>query len=282
MAFTNVFCFAGRRSSRLFATCSANPLNTTETTAELAWTTSTPSVFKVHYHPVSRPEISSLRTVTRGFVKLSGLQPGTEYLASIRSLEHGERHELKFQTTASASVAENTEVQEDTGEMTELSRLEIRVGKITEVSKHPDADSLYVEKVDIGEETGPRTIVSGLVKYLKEEELQGRKVLVLANLKPRALKGIVSAGMLLCASNEDHTEVDPLSPPAECSVGELIKFNGHRSAPIDPGNRASKAFDRIAAELKTGEDGVARFQDVEFSTTQGPCFSLKGLVGSVS
>ena len=95
-----------------------------------------------------------------------------------------------------------------TGELTELSRLEIRVGKIIEIAKHPEADALFVEKVDCGEASGPRTIVSGLVKYCTAENLLNRKVAVLCNLKPRALVGITSAGMLLCASNADGSQVE--------------------------------------------------------------------------
>lgn len=91
--------------------------------------------------------------------------------------------------------------------LSELSLMEIRVGKIVEIAKHPEAESLYVEQVDVGESTGPRTIVSGLVAFCKAEDLLNRKVIVLCNLKPRALKGITSHGMLLCASNGDHTQV---------------------------------------------------------------------------
>lgn len=89
----------------------------------------------------------------------------------------------------------------------DIGLLEIRAGKIVEISKHPEADSLYVEKVDIGEPTGPRTIVSGLVQFCPIETLQNKAVVVLCNLKPRPLKGITSFGMLLCASNADHTQV---------------------------------------------------------------------------
>jgi methionine--tRNA ligase beta chain len=94
-----------------------------------------------------------------------------------------------------------------TGELTELSRLEIRIGKIIEIAKHPEADALFVEKVDCGEASGPRTIVSGLVKFCTAENLLNRKVAVLCNLKPRALVGITSAGMLLCASSADGSQV---------------------------------------------------------------------------
>lgn len=79
------------------------------------------------------------------------------------------------------------------------SRLDIRVGKIIEVSRHPDADSLYVEKIDLGEEQ-PRTIVSGLVNFIPEEEMQDRMVVVLCNLKAAKMRGVESQGMVLCAS----------------------------------------------------------------------------------
>lgn len=52
-----------------------------------------------------------------------------------------------------------------------ITRLDIRVGLITKAQKHPDADSLYVEEIDVGE-SQPRTVVSGLVKYIPLEEMQ--------------------------------------------------------------------------------------------------------------
>lgn len=59
-----------------------------------------------------------------------------------------------------------------------------------QIARHPDADNLYVEKVDVGagEEEGPRTIVSGLVKFCEESDLLGREVVVLCNLKPVNMK----------------------------------------------------------------------------------------------
>lgn len=68
-----------------------------------------------------------------------------------------------------------------------------------EVTRHPDADSLYVEKIDVGEEK-PRTVISGLVNFISIEELQDRLVVVLCNLKPSKMRGIESQGMVLCAS----------------------------------------------------------------------------------
>ena len=80
----------------------------------------------------------------------------------------------------------------------------LKVAKITEVTRHPDAEKLYVEKLDDG--TGvERIICSGLVPYLKEEDLLGKHVVIADNLKPRKLRGIESRGMLLAA---DYTDAD--------------------------------------------------------------------------
>ncbi|KAA8497946.1 putative methionine--tRNA ligase [Porphyridium purpureum] len=166
--------------------------------------------------------------------------------------------------------------------LTELSRLEIRVGKIIKCEKHPEADSLYVEEVDVGDESGARVIVSGLVSFVPLEEMVDRTVIVLCNLKPRNMRGISSHGMLLCASNEDHSQVDPLTAPEGVPIGALVTFEGHRSEPAPAGNRASKAFDKVAKSLRTDATGVAMFEQVPFATPSGPCFSPKKLVGPVS
>ena len=165
------------------------------------------------------------------------------------------------------------------GVVTELSRLEIRVGKIVEIGKHPEADGLYVEKVDLAEPEGPRTIVSGLVQYQTVEQLLNTYVIVLCNLKPRALKGITSAGMLLCSSSADHTKVEPLRPPAGTNVGTLISFQGHKAEIEPPGNRASKAYTKVADDFFVNDDGVATYNGVPFMTPQGPITSaLKGKI----
>jgi len=173
------------------------------------------------------------------------------------------------------------EVTEPELPLTELSRLEIRKGRIVEISKHPEADTLYVEKVDCGESDGPRTIVSGLVEYCSEDDLLNRDVVVLCNLKPRTLKGITSSGMLLCASNVDDNDnkVVPLTPPHDCDLGELITFEGHKVGFIDPGNRASKAFSKVINDLFVDEEGRATYKGVPFMTSNGPCTSpLKGII----
>ena len=84
----------------------------------------------------------------------------------------------------------------------DVSRLDLRVGLITKAAKHPDADSLYVESIDCGE-AEPRTVVSGLVKHIPEPEMQNRRVVVVANLKPTNLKSVKSYAMVLAATGTD-------------------------------------------------------------------------------
>ena len=88
--------------------------------------------------------------------------------------------------------------------------------------KHPDADALYVEQIELGDATGPRTIISGLANFVPLEEMQGKLVAVLCNLKPQKMRGIMSEGMVLCGSNADHTGVEILEPPEGSEVGEHL------------------------------------------------------------
>lgn len=259
----------------------------TERSATLIWTSAARASFIVHYGPKGAPFLSR-RTVAHPRVDLHGLRPATPYDA--RVVGPGVDTLVSFSTPVASTIDESvpsgfTASDSSTNaaaSLTELSRLEIRVGKIVECEPHPDADTLYVEKVDVGEPDGPRTIVSGLVNYVSLDDMIGRNVIVLCNLKPRTMRGVTSYGMLLCASNEDHTKVDPLAAPDGAHLGELVTFEGHRADPIDAGNRATKAFDRIADSLHTDENGIAMFKDVPFNTSAGACVSPNKLVGPVS
>lgn len=82
----------------------------------------------------------------------------------------------------------------------DFDKLDLVVGKILEAKEHPDADKLLVFKVDIGEEE--RTIVSGIKKFYKPKDLIGKNVVVIKNLKPVKMRGILSEGMLLAAGDQ--------------------------------------------------------------------------------
>ncbi|CAG5092106.1 Similar to yars1: Tyrosine--tRNA ligase [Cotesia congregata] len=140
----------------------------------------------------------------------------------------------------------------------EPSRLDIRVGKIVEVSKHPDADSLYVEKIDVGEASGPRTIVSGLVNFVPIEEMQNRMVVILANLKPANLRGVASHGMVLCASVDgEERKVEPLRPPADAAPGDRVIVEGYEGTPDEVLNPKKKVWEKLAVDLVVNANGEA-------------------------
>lgn len=156
--------------------------------------------------------------------------------------------------------------------------LDIRVGRIVECAPHPDADSLYVEQVECGDAEGPRTIVSGLVKYVPLEEMQGMRVIVLANLKARNMRGIKSHGMLLAASNEEHTEVEPLSPPEGAAPGERVWFGGAREqpAPAEPNQvQKKKVWESVQPALSTDGARVVNLKGLAMETSAGPVRAAK-------
>ncbi|XP_012219706.1 tyrosine--tRNA ligase, cytoplasmic [Linepithema humile] len=150
-------------------------------------------------------------------------------------------------------------------------RLDIRVGKIVEVKKHPDADSLYVEKIDLGEPSGPRTIVSGLVNFVPINEMENRMVVILANLKPANLRGISSHGMVLCASVEEPTrQVEPLRPPAGSVPGDEIVIEGYEDGTADDVlNPKKKVWEKLQVDLVVNGDGVASWSGNPLLTSTG-------------
>ena len=83
--------------------------------------------------------------------------------------------------------------------MEDFEKIDLKVGEILECKKHPKADKLLVSQVKIGTDT--RQIVSGVAKYYTPEEMKGKKVIVVANLKPINLRGEESKGMILFADN---------------------------------------------------------------------------------
>ncbi|KAI3435758.1 hypothetical protein D9Q98_001816 [Chlorella vulgaris] len=155
----------------------------------------------------------------------------------------------------------------------DVTKVDLRVGRIVSCEKHPDADALYVEQIDVGEAEGPRTIVSGLVKYVPLEEMQDRSVVIIANLKPRNMRGVKSNGMVLCASNAEHTEVEPLSPPEGAAVGERVWFgdNAEQGEPAKPNQvDKKKMWEEVQPLLRTDDALVAGFNGSPMMTSGGP------------
>ena len=124
--------------------------------------------------------------------------------------------------TSPAPAAE-TQVAATTPELLsidEFARIEFKVGTIHTAEAHPNADRLVVLRVDLGE-GNDRQIVAGIRAAYAVEELVGRQVVVVANLKPAKLRGIESQGMLLAAGGSDVASI--LTPYRPVAPGSVVK-----------------------------------------------------------
>lgn len=153
-------------------------------------------------------------------------------------------------------------------------RLDVRVGKIIHAKMHPDADTLYVLQIDLAEEA-PRTVISGLAKFVTLEELSNRLVVVLCNLKPSKMRGIESKGMVLCTSNSDHTVVEPIIVPESSKPGDRIVFEGCGGSPDEQLNPKKKVWEKLQVDLKTNAKGEAVWKDSFLLTPNGEKLTSK-------
>jgi methionine--tRNA ligase beta chain len=163
--------------------------------------------------------------------------------------------------------------------MSSIEKFDIRVGLITAIAKHPNADSLYVESIDLAEPAGPRQVLSGLVKHLPEEAMLNQRVLVCCNLKPAKMRGMDSFGMLLCGVQKlkeaDEEIVRLVKPPVESKIGERVQIEGFTfdsTAVIDGRKADAQLFEAVfgSGELSTDADGVACFRGIPLMTSAGP------------
>ncbi len=153
------------------------------------------------------------------------------------------------------------EMREEKDLKDSLKNLDIRVGKITKVKEHPNADKLYVTRVDLGEEE--RTLVAGLRPYYDKEDLEENKIAVVANLEAAKLRGIESEGMMLAAQEDDTVSL--LQPRGD--IGENLNGTKRGAETI--------SFDEFKEyELKTvgwddgklvGDEELKPIEDQEFN-----------------
>ncbi|KAF8827661.1 hypothetical protein HHX47_DHR4000199 [Lentinula edodes] len=111
------------------------------------------------------------------------------------------------------------------------SMIDLRVGHILDVQKHPDADGLYIEQIDIGEETGPRTVVSGLVHYIPIEQMRNKYLVAVATSKDGKEGGI-----------------ELIQPPENSKPGDRVYFEGaefENATPLSQLNPKKKIFETV-------------------------------------
>jgi len=154
----------------------------------------------------------------------------------------------------------------------DYTKMEIRVGKITRVWHHPDADRLYCEEIDVGE-AAPRQIASGLRDHYTLEEMADRTVAVVCNLKASKILGFSSNGMVLAAKSSDGKTVKLVSPPAGAAVGERVVLEGQTDFPplSSAQVKKKKVWETVRTQLVTADGGIATHAGVAMVTGAGPC-----------
>lgn len=145
------------------------------------------------------------------------------------------------------------------------SKLDIKCGVIVKCWDHPDSDKLLCEEIDVGE-PATRQIASGLRPHYTAEQMTGKSVLVMANLKDRKIGGFNSQGMVLCASNAEHTVIKLLEPPSNAKAGDRVVFTGFTGEPASSSQMTKKKIlEGLIPELKTDKDGVATWNGHAFT-----------------
>ncbi|GAB1601243.1 aminoacyl tRNA synthase complex-interacting multifunctional protein 1-like [Argonauta hians] len=139
----------------------------------------------------------------------------------------------------------------------DVSKLKILVGFVKSAKKHPDADKMYVEEVDMGEEK-PRSVVSGLVGAVPLEDLEGHLCCFVGNLKPAKLRGVVSEGMILGANREGKVEL--LRPPSGSVPGDRVVCAKYPGEPERVVNTKNKIWDIVKPDMRTNNNCVATFK----------------------
>lgn len=170
------------------------------------------------------------------------------------------------------------------------SLIDLRVGHILRAINHPNADSLFVSTIDCGdapgsdntsldEETGKtvRTVCSGLNGLIPLEEMQGRKIVAVCNLKPVTMRGVKSCAMVLAASprvaegEDSHAgPVELVSPPAEAPAGERISFEGwSEGQPEKQLNPKKKVWETFQPGFTTTADREVAFDSSAVPSVHG-------------
>jgi methionyl-tRNA synthetase len=190
---------------------------------------------------------------------------------------HLELQQRKKEKQAQNIAASQASQQTGGEDQPEFTKMDIRVGQISKVWNHPDADTLFCEEIDIGEESGPRQIASGLRGHYSLEEMQGRKVLVVCNLKAAKIVGFTSNGMVLAAKGDGKVEL--VAPHEDAPIGERVFLEGLTGEPATSAQvKKKKIWESVAKNLKTAEGGVATWAGKALFTSAGKCAaaSLEG------
>uniref|UniRef100_UPI0037E8DE1E aminoacyl tRNA synthase complex-interacting multifunctional protein 1 n=1 Tax=Semicossyphus pulcher TaxID=241346 RepID=UPI0037E8DE1E len=144
----------------------------------------------------------------------------------------------------------------------DVSRLDLRVGRILSVRQHPLAENMSVQEVDMGE-NGPRTVVSKLGVKTQLEELQGSLAVLLCNVKACKLRGVVSQARLLCCSTSDDSS-ELVTPPVGSNPGDRVTFLNYPGDADKELQSKQRVWELLQPDLQVDSKGVANYKGCGF------------------
>ena len=137
------------------------------------------------------------------------------------ALEHAKEIAAKDELPAPTDEEKTVFTQRDLIQFEDFEKVQLVVAKVLKCEKVPKADKLLMSTLKVGDTE--RVVVSGIAKFYTPEEMVGKKVVLLANLAPRKIRGVESHGMLLCAANADDSKLSLLTVDSDmedgCEIG---------------------------------------------------------------
>eukprot|EP00457_Paulinella_chromatophora_P011340 gb/GEZN01011474.1/.p1 GENE.gb/GEZN01011474.1/~~gb/GEZN01011474.1/.p1 ORF type:complete len:329 (+),score=41.67 gb/GEZN01011474.1/:25-1011(+) len=182
--------------------------------------------------------------------------------------QQGNKPQSKPQKAKQAAPPEN--------EVPLFYRLDIRVGKIVKAWKHSNADSMFIELIDIGGEE-PRQVCSGVYGKIPQDKFEGSMVLCIVNLKPSDLRGTMSYGMVLAASTADKSVVELVLPPSNAPLGVRVYLDGDEDSKLEDwmadaeinAKGKKNVWALMHDKLVVDADGIVRYDGRALRTLDG-------------
>ena len=186
-------------------------------------------------------------------LKMDGTISDLGWSALDLPLKEGERLDKPAPQFAKVEVSKANEFQQ-------FAALNLKVGKVLEVQQHPNADKLYLMKVDIGK---PITMVSGLKEFYTADQLKTKTLVIVTNLEPATIRGVKSEGMLLAA--EEGNKLALLTPEKDLPAGTPI------TSGMEAGQKqlSYKEFQKL--EMKSGAILPGQPTMIDLGTRKLPC-----------
>ena len=204
----------------------------------------------------------------------SGSNLSAKQQAQLARKQQREQKKAQARAAKASKKGQQNNQKKNENETPPIGRCEFVVGKIISVKNHPNADKMYVEMVDIGENE-PRQIVSGLRDWIPIEEMRDSLIVVFKNLKPAPLRDIISYGMVFAANDKGESNVELVRPAKGSIIGERLVLENDDLTKYKPDEKVNSkkknsAWKKIFPLLRTNDKKQACYNGVPFMTSAGP------------